>query len=182
MATVDWLAVGAYLAIGLFIGLYFVRRASASMENYFIAGRSLSWWVIGLANCATYTGGSAAWVMLVFQDGLVGNFWWWPSWVVWMPLVAVLWARYWRRMGIVTTAEFIELRYSGRMAKAYRGVYALYSCFGWAPLMIGSLGGWHPTVAAALASRGAQFMRPLPPTPSITYLVVLALFIQGFFF
>jgi Na+/proline symporter len=150
-------------------------------------------------------------------------------------------------MGIVTTAEFIELRYSGRMAKAYRGVYALYSCFGWAPLvtgymtgwmvvemqpilgwskfqivlscgllvlgytvlsglfgvayaqvfqfslyllgalllvprMIGFFGGWHPTVASALASRGVQFMRPLPPTPSITYLVVLALFIQGFFF
>ena len=112
------------------------------MENYFIAGRSLSWWVIGLANCATYTGGSAAWVMLVFQDGLVGNFWWWPSWVVWMPLVAILWARYWRRMGIVTTAEFIELRYSGQAARVYRLIYAIYNCFGWAPLVTGYMTGW----------------------------------------
>ncbi len=247
MATVDWLVIGGYLVIGLFIGLYFVRRASASMENYFIAGRSLSWWVIGVANCATYTGGSAAFVMLVFQDGLVGNFWWWPSWVVWMPLVAVLWARYWRRMGIVTTAEFIELRYSGRMARAYRLIYAVYNCFGWAPLvtgymtgwmvvelqpilgwskfqivlacgivvllytvvsglfgvvynqiyqfslyligaslllpyLIGHFGGWHNTVSAAVAARGPAFMNPLPPSTSITPLIFLALFVQGFFF
>jgi len=71
MASIDWLAVGGYLAIGLFIGLYFLRRASASMENYFVAGRSLSWWVIGVASCATFTGGSAGFVMLVFQYGLV---------------------------------------------------------------------------------------------------------------
>lgn len=247
MVTIDWLAVVGYLAISLCIGIYFVRRASVSMENYFIAGRSLSWWVIGLANCATYTGGSAAFVMLVFQDGLVGNFWWWPSWVVWMPLVAILWARYWRRMGIVTTAEFIELRYSGRMAKAYRVIYAIYNCFGWAPLvtgymtgwmvvefqpllgwskfqivlacgilvllytvvsglfgvvynqifqfslfligaslllpyLIGHFGGWHNTVSAAVAARGPAFMNPLPPSASITPLVLLALFVQGFFF
>jgi solute:Na+ symporter, SSS family len=247
MAPLDWLAVGVYLAIGLFIGLYFVRRASGSMEDYFIAGRSLPWWVIGLANCATYTGGSAAWVMLVFQDGLVGNYWWWPSWVIWMPVVAVLWARYWRRMGIVTTAEFIELRYSGRMAKAYRVVYALYNCFGWAPLVTGYMtgwmvvelqpilgwtrfeiilacgivvlfytvvsglfgvvynqvfqfslylvgaallipfmlsyfGGWHNAVSAAVAVRGPAFMNPLPPSASITPLILLALFVQGFFF
>lgn len=247
MAPLDWLAVGAYLAIGLFIGLYFVRRASGSMEDYFIAGRSLPWWVIGLANCATYTGGSAAWVMLVFKDGLVGNYWWWPAWVVWMPVVAVLWARYWRRMGVVTTAEFIELRYGGRMARAYRVVYALYNCFGWAPLVTGYMtgwmvvefqpilgwsrfeivlacgilvllysvvsglfgvvynqvfqfslyligaallipfmleyfGGWGKTVSAAVAARGPAFMKPLPPSASITPLILLALFVQGFFF
>lgn len=138
----DWLVVALYLALSLGIGLYFMRRASGSMEDFFIAGRSLPWWVIGFANCASYTGASAAFVMLVFQDGMVGNFWWWPAWVVWMPLVAVLWARWWRRMGIVTTAEFIELRYAGRWAEKYRVVYALYSAFGWAPLVTGYMTGW----------------------------------------
>jgi solute:Na+ symporter, SSS family len=247
MALIDWLSVGVYLAICLLIGLYFVRRASRSMENYFIAGRSLPWWVIGFANCATYTGGSAAWVMLVYQSGLTGNFWWWPTWVIWMPLVAILWARYWSRMGIVTTAEFIELRYSGKMAKTYRVIYALYSSCGWAPLitgymtgwmvaefqpilgwtkfeivlgcgilvlfyatasglfgvaysqvfqlvfyligasllvpyLLGHFGGWHQTVAAAVAARGPGFMKVLPPSQSITPLILLALFVQGFFF
>jgi Na+/proline symporter len=217
------------------------------MEDYFVAGRSLRWWAIGFANCATYTGGSAAWVMLVFQDGLAGNFWWWPSWVVWMPLVAVLWARYWRRMGIVTTAEFIELRYGGKASRIYRVIYALYSCLGWAPIatgymtgwivvelgpilgwsrveitlacgalvlvytvvsglfgvvynqifqfcfylagaslllpaMIRSLGGWHGTLNAAVALRGPGFLHPLPPSPSLTPEVLLALFLMGFFF
>jgi len=164
-----------------------------------------------------------------------------------MPLVAVFWARYWRRIGIVTTAEFIELRYSGRSAKAYRVIFAIYNCFGWAPLvtgymtgwmvvelqpilgwtkfqivlacgivvllytvvsglfgvvynqifqfsfyligasllipyLIGHFGGWEKTVSAAVAARGPQFMNPLPPSTSITPLVLLALFIQGFFF
>ena len=247
MALIDWLSVAGYLAVCLLIGLYFVRRASRSMEDYFVAGRSLPWWVIGFANCATYTGGSAAWVMLVYQGGLTGNFWWWPTWVVWMPLVAILWARYWSRMGIVTTAEFIELRYSGKMAKTYRIIYALYSGFGWAPLITGYItgwmvaefqptlgwsrfdivlgcgivvlvyttasglfgvaysqvfqlsfylvgasllipfllrhfGGWHQTVAAAVASRGPEFMKALPPSHTITPLILLALFVQGFFF
>jgi solute:Na+ symporter, SSS family len=142
VTALDWLVVLAYLAISLGIGVFFLRRASHSMEDYFIAGRSLPWWVIGFANCATYTGASAATVMLVFQDGLVGNFWWWASWVVWMPIVAVFWARYWRRMRIVTTAEFIELRYSGRFAKAYRTIYAIYNCCGWAPIVTGYMTGW----------------------------------------
>lgn len=138
----DWLVIALYLALSLGIGVYFMRRAAGSMEDYFIAGRSLPWWVIGFANCASYTGASAAFVMLVFQDGMVGNFWWWPAWVVWMPLVAVLWARWWRRMGIVTTAEFIELRYAGRWAEKYRVIYAIYSAFGWAPLVTGYMTGW----------------------------------------
>lgn len=247
MLPIDWLVIAAYLLVSLGIGLYFVRRAAGSMEDYFVAGRSLSWWVIGFANCATYTGGSAAWVMLVYQDGLSGNFWWWPSWVVWMPLVAVVWARYWRRMGIVTTAEFIQLRYGGRFARPYRAIYAVYSCFGWAPLatgymtgwmvselqpilgwtrveiilacgvlvliyavvsglfgvvynqvfqlcfyllgacllipaMISHFGGWQQMTEAAMAIRGAEFMNPLPPTPTVTPEVLAALFIMGFFF
>lgn len=142
MQVLDWLIIVAYLVVSMGIGLYFMKRAASSMENYFVAGRSLRWWVIGFANCASYTGGSAAWVMLVYQDGLAGNFWWWPAWIVWMPLVAVIWARYWRRMGIVTTAEFIELRYSHRTARTYRVIYALYSCLGWAPLATGYMTGW----------------------------------------
>lgn len=142
MHLIDWLSVVAYLGVCLGIGLVFVKRAGSSMEDYFVAGRSLSWWVVGFANCATHTGGSAAWVMLVYQDGLAGNFWWWPSWVVWMPIVAVIWARYWRRMGIVTTAEFVELRYAHRAARVYRIISALYNCLLWAPLATGYMTGW----------------------------------------
>lgn len=247
MTSIDWAIVGVYLLISLGIGVAFVKRASRSMEDYFVAGRSLPWWVIGFANCATYTGASAAFVGLIFRYGLVGNFFWWTSWIVWLPLVAVLWARYWRRLGIVTTAEFIEVRYSGRTARAYRALYAFYNAFGWAPLLtgyvtgwmvvmfqpilgwspfeitlacgaltmvytivsgmfgiayndvfqfvlyvaagflllpplLGHFGGYDAMVAAAVQRRGTAFMQILPPTGDLTPLVLLALFVQGFFF
>ena len=82
-------------------------------EGYFTGDRSLAWWAIGLSNTATYSSGTAAFVMLVLVFGLAGNWLWWAAWIVWMPLVALIWARMWRRMQIVTTAEFITLRYGG---------------------------------------------------------------------
>ena len=56
--------------------------------------------------------------MLVLVFGLAGNWMWWASWIVWMPLVAIIWARMWRRMRIVTTAELITLRYGGKPASS----------------------------------------------------------------
>ena len=48
--------------------------------------------------------------------GLAANWLWWSSWIIWMPLVAIIWAPMWRRMRIITTAELITLRYGGRPA------------------------------------------------------------------
>lgn len=142
MAPADWVIVVAYCACALGIGAYFTKRASRSPEDFFIAGRKLPWWVIGFSNVATYSGSSAAFVMLVFVYGFAGNWFWWASWVVWMPLVAVLWAKLWRRMEVVTTAEMLELRYAGRAAATFRAVLAVYSSFGWAVVLMGYVTGW----------------------------------------
>ncbi|MFQ6070791.1 MAG: hypothetical protein ACE5LC_09765 [Candidatus Aminicenantales bacterium] len=114
------------------------------MESYFIAGRKLPWWVLGFSAAATYTGAGAApaFVMLVFENGLVGNWWWWLSYAIWMPLVAVLWSKFWRRLRVVTSAEFMELRYGGREARLFRGIYALFMSLGWAVLLNGYVIGW----------------------------------------
>ena len=80
----------------LVVGLYFVRRASRSMDDYFVSGRDLPWWVIALSAVATYTdaGLAPAVTMLTYQGGLLGNAVWWIPYVVWMPLGAVLWSMY----------------------------------------------------------------------------------------
>ncbi len=144
MQTIDWIIIAFYCIFMLVIGFYFTRRAGKSMESYFVAGRKLPWWVLGFSAAATYSGAGAApaFTMLVFQNGLIGNWWWWMSFVIWMPLVAVIWSKLWRRLRIVTTAEFMELRYGGKEAKVFRGIYAVFMSLGWAVLLNGYVMGW----------------------------------------
>jgi SSS family solute:Na+ symporter len=132
MHTLDWIILVIYCLGIVALALYFRKRASRGIEEFFVAGRNLPWWVIGFADVAGYTGGGQGFVMVLFLSGFAGL--WlmaWVSWVIWMPLVAIIWAPMWRRLGVVTTGEFIEKRYAGRRAAAYRNMYATYACFVW---------------------------------------------------
>jgi Na+/proline symporter len=93
MATLDWIILAIYCIGIMAMALYFRARASKGLEEFFIAGRNLPWWVIGFADVAGYTGGGQGFVMILFLSGYAGL--WlmaWVSWVIWMPLVAILWA------------------------------------------------------------------------------------------
>jgi solute:Na+ symporter, SSS family len=142
--SLDWAVVGLYFLFMLVVGLYFMRRASRSMADYFVSGRDLPWWVIALSAVATYTdaGLAPAVTMLTYQGGLLGNAVWWIPYVVWMPLGAVLWSKYWRRLGTVTSAELLNIRYSGRFAHVYRGIYAVFMSFGFIVVLMGYVSGW----------------------------------------
>ncbi len=144
MQTIDWTIIALYCAFMLGLGFYFSRQAGKNMESYFIAGRKLPWWILGFSAAATYTGAGAApaFTMLVFQNGMMGNWWWWVPFAIWMPLVAVIWSKLWRRLRVVTTAELMELRYSGREARVFRGIYAAFMSLGFAVLLNGYVMGW----------------------------------------
>ncbi len=144
MRTLDWAVVGLYFLFMLVVGLYFMRRASRSLADYFVSGRDLPWWVIALSAVATYTdaGLAPAVTMLTYQGGLLGNSVWWIPYVIWMPLGAVLWSKYWRRLGTVTSAELLNIRYSGRVAHLYRGIYAVFMSFGFIVVLMGYVSGW----------------------------------------
>jgi SSS family transporter len=144
MTHVDWLVVGAYFALMLGVGLHFARRAGRSVADYFVSGRDMPWWIIGLSAVATYSdaGLAPAVTMLTFQGGLLGNAIWWIPYVIWMPIGAVLWSKYWRRLGTVTSAELLNVRYSGRVARGYRAVYAIFMSFGFVVVLMGYVSGW----------------------------------------
>ena len=144
MRSLDWAVVALYFLFMLVVGLYFMRRASRSVDDYFVSGRDLPWWVIALSAVATYTdaGLAPAVTMLTYQGGLLGNAVWWIPYVVWMPLGAVLWSKYWRRLGTVTSAELLNIRYSGRFAHVYRGIYAVFMSFGFIVVLMGYVSGW----------------------------------------
>jgi len=150
MTLADWLVVAVLCIISLAVGLVFTRRAGRQgASGYFTGNRILPWWAIGLSNTSTYQSGNGAFVMLVLVFGLSGNWMWWASWVVWMPLVAIIWAAMWRRMQIVTTAELITLRYGGRIALLARKVYALLS-FSYAIIIISYITGFFAKTVAPL--------------------------------
>lgn len=144
MRPLDWAVVGLYFLFMLVVGLYFMRRASRSMADYFVSGRDLPWWIIALSAVATYTdaGLAPAVTMLTYQGGLLGNAVWWIPYVIWMPLGAVLWSKYWRRLGTVTSAELLSVRYSGKVAHTYRGIYAFFMSFGFIVVLMGYVSGW----------------------------------------
>lgn len=144
MKILDWGVVALYFCLMLGVGLYFTRKAGKSVTDYFVSGRNLPWWIIALSAVATYTdaGLAPAVTMLTFQGGLLGNAVWWIPFIIWMPLGAVLWSKYWRRLGTLTSAELLELRYSGPLARRYRNVYAIFMSCGFIVVLIGYVSGW----------------------------------------
>jgi SSS family solute:Na+ symporter len=142
--ALDWIVVSLYFAFMLAVGLYFTERGGRSVADYFVSGRDLPWWEIALSAVATYTdaGLAPAVTMLTYQHGLLGNAVWWIPYVVWMPLGAVLWSKYWRRLGTVTSAELLTVRYGGRFAHGYRTVYAVFMSFGFIVVLMGYVSAW----------------------------------------
>jgi solute:Na+ symporter, SSS family len=132
MAVIDWIIVTVYCGVLIAVAWAFHRKAGRGIDAYFVADRKLPWWIIGLSDTAAYTGGGQAFLMVFFLGGFSG-FWLmgWVTWVIWMPLVAVVWAKMWRRLGVVTTGEFIERRYGGRTARVFRNIFAVYACTAW---------------------------------------------------
>lgn len=125
MTLLDWLLVAGYLIFTLVLGLVLARRASASLESFFLGGRSLPWWLAGTSMAATtfsidtplYIAG------VVGNRGIAGNWEWWAFSLAHVCMI-YLFARLWRRAEIVTDAEVLELRYGGNPAAVLRGVKA----------------------------------------------------------
>ncbi len=123
----DWSAVVAYLAITLVLGLYFRSRSARSVDDYFVSGRNVSWWLAGTSMVATTFAADTPLVVtgLVYRQGIAGNWLWWSMLPSGMMTV-FLFARLWRRSGLLTDVEFAELRYAGKPAAFLRGFRSLY--------------------------------------------------------
>ena len=125
--ALDWTAIVVYLGITLFLGLYFRSRSGKSVDDYFVSGRNVSWWLAGTSMVATTFAADTPLVVtgLVYTQGIAGNWLWWSSLLSGMMTV-FLYARLWRRSGLLTDVEFAEMRYSGKPAAFLRGFRAVY--------------------------------------------------------
>ena len=116
-----------FLLLTLVIGLFFTKPASKNVENFFLGGRKLPWWLAGTSMVATTFAADTPLLVteLVAQYGISGNWLWWNGLIGGM-LTAFLFAQFWRRAQVITDVEFTELRYSGKPAAFLRGFKAIY--------------------------------------------------------
>ena len=117
----------AYLAVALGWGAWHARSAGASTEAFFAADRKLPWWLAGTSIVATTFAADTPLAIagLVATDGIIGNWFWWAD-VLPVVIGAFIVSHLWKRSGVLTDNEIIELRYGGRPAAALRLFRALY--------------------------------------------------------
>lgn len=191
MALVDWLIVGLYMAAALGLGAYLSRRASQSLEDFFVSGRSLPWWLAGTSMAATtfsidtplYVAG------VVGSRGIAGNWEWWAFGFGHVALI-YLFARLWRRSEIVTDAELTEKRYGGRPAAILRATKAFLfavpiNCIGIGYIMlaavkvIGALGIWERLGVAGASTAGGTVLGVDPKLLIVIGVSLLVLLYAG---
>jgi Na+/proline symporter len=127
LSLLDWTVISAYFLFNLGIGIYYARRATGSTSEFFLSGRNVPWWLAGTSMVATTFAADTPLAVTGFvaRNGIAGNWLWW-NFVMSGMLTVFLYARLWRRAGVMTDIEFAELRYSGKPAAFLRGFRALY--------------------------------------------------------
>jgi SSS family solute:Na+ symporter len=137
--ALDVVIVIMYILFVLIVGLYFRKSASKSLENFILGGKRLPWYLAGISMVATTFAADTPLLVteVVAKDGISGNWIWW-HFLIGGILTTFLFARLWRRAGVLTEAEFIELRYSGFQAKilryfkaGYLGLFINVAIMGW---------------------------------------------------
>lgn len=130
MSWLDWGIVIAYFVIILAIGLSVSRRAGKNAESFFLGGRSQPWWLLGFSMVATTFSTDTPNLVtdIVRKEGVSGNWVWWVMLLTGM-LTVFIYARLWRRSGVLTDVEFYEVRYSGKWATFLRGFRSVYLGF-----------------------------------------------------
>ena len=125
--TLDWLIIAASLATSLGIGWWATTQNQGNSESFFLAGRSMPWWLLGVSMVATTFAADTPTLITdwVRTDGVAKNWLWW-SFVFSGLLTTYVFAKRWRRSGVMTDVEFYELRYSGVGGRFLRGFRALY--------------------------------------------------------
>ncbi len=127
MSVLDYAIILGYMAFAVGVGALLSRRAGKGLDEYFLSGRSLPWWLAGTSMVATTFAADTPLAItgLVAEDGIAGNWFWWSLAIAHIA-ATLFYAPLWRRAGVLTDIELIPLRYSGRPARFLRSFRALW--------------------------------------------------------
>jgi len=128
MVGLDWAMVGLFFFVLILIPTLASRKGASSSKEFFLSGRSMPWWLLGISMVAATTSTNSANLfteLIRDKGGISGNWKWWAFLLTGM-LTVFVYAKLWRRSGVTTDIEFYELRYSGKPAaflRCFRGLY-----------------------------------------------------------
>lgn len=127
LATLDYVIIIFFFAVTLFIGLYVSRQSGKNSTEYFLSGRSMPWWLLGVSMVATTFSTDTPNLVtdIVRNNGVSGNWVWWAFLLTGL-LTVFVYAKLWRKSKVTTDIEFYELRYGGKPAKFLRGFRSIY--------------------------------------------------------
>lgn len=127
LSNLDVAIIAAFFLLTVVIGLLTSVRAGKNFNEYFLSGRDMPWWMLGISMVATTFSADTPNLVtdIVRNNGVAGNWVWWAFLLTGM-LTVFVYAKLWRRSGISTDLEFYELRYGGRGAAFLRGFRAIY--------------------------------------------------------
>jgi len=127
VTVLDWLVVAGFIFITILISLFYTRRSRKSVTDYFASGQGVPWWILGTSMVATTFAADTPLAIagLVVTQGIWGNWFYWSQ-VPQFLIGVYFFSRLWRRAGILTDNELVNVRYSGRAANWLRGFRAIY--------------------------------------------------------
>jgi len=127
LITIDWVIIAVFFSIVLIIGYIASKRAGKNTSEFFLGGRGMPWWLLGISMVAcTFSADTPNLVTgMVRESGVAKNWAWWAFLITGMVTVFI-YAKLWRRSNIMTDLEFYELRYSGKAASFLRGFRSIY--------------------------------------------------------
>ncbi|GAB1855339.1 Na+:solute symporter [Flavobacteriaceae bacterium MHTCC 0001] len=127
LSSLDIIIIIAFFIISLIIGVWVSKQAGRNSSEFFLSGRNMPWWLLGVSMVATTFAADTPGLVteLVRKNGVSGNWVWWAFLLTGM-LTVFFYAKLWRKSGISTDLEFYELRYSGKAASFLRGFRAIY--------------------------------------------------------
>ena len=130
LSTLDYVLIISFFLITLFIGIYDSKKSGKNSTEFFLSGRNMPWWLLGVSMVATtFSTDTPNFVTdIVRKDGVSSNWMWW-SFLITGLLTVFVYAKLWRKSNVKTDIEFYELRYGGKPAKFLRGFRALYLGF-----------------------------------------------------
>jgi Na+/proline symporter len=136
----DWIILGLFFLILLSIGLWAAKSAGRSHIEFFLSGRNMPWWLLGISMVATtFSADTPNLVTGLVREGGIARNWAWWSFLITGMVTVFIYARLWRRSEVLTDLEFYELRYSGPIASFLRGFRAIYLGFFFNCLIMGAV-------------------------------------------
>ena len=127
LSVIDKIIIIFFFVLVLTIGFAVSKRSSKNTSEYFLSGRTLPWWLLGLSMVATTFSTDTPNLVtdIVRTNGVSGNWVWWVFLLTGL-LTVFVYAKLWRRSDVATDMEFYELRYSGKAGRFLRGFRSVY--------------------------------------------------------